>query len=107
MSEKIIGIIFLILYVIFVSLLGFWKSKRMLSKPVPDDLFVNKTKGSTSSVMVKSLRTTTGSAVMNCDRNGVRVRLSRGGRFSGIVNGKRIELEGPKDKDWEEFYIKT
>jgi hypothetical protein len=106
MSEKIIGIVFLILYIIFVSLLGFWKSKRTLSKPVPGDLFVNKTKGSTS-VVVKSLRTTTGSAVVNCDSKGVKVRLSRGGRFSGIVNGKRIELEGPKDKDWEEFYIKT
>lgn len=68
------------------------------------DLLINKSKNSTNSIT--SCRATKGS-VVNCSSKGVKIRLSRGGYFSGKVNGKLIELEGPKDKDWEEFDIKT
>ncbi len=81
------------------------KKQRMPSVSMPEDLFVNETKR--KSVVVKSLTTTSGSAIVKCDSKGVKIKLSRGGKFSGIINDKKIELEGPEDKDWEEFYIKT
>lgn len=74
-------------------------------KILPADLLISESKNSTTSIT--SCRATKGSVVVNCSSKGVKIRLSRGGYFSGKVNGKLIELEGPKDKDWEEFDIKT
>lgn len=81
-----------------------WRQKKQNSI-LPADLSINKSKNSTSSIT--SCRATKGSVIVNCSSKGVKVRLSRGGYFSGKVNGKLIELVGPEDKDWEEFDIKT
>lgn len=79
-------------------------SADLLINKSKNSTLINKSKNSTNSIT--SCRATKGS-VVNCSSKGVKIRLSRGGYFSGKVNGKLIELEGPKDKDWEEFDIKT
>lgn len=39
-------------------------------------------------------------------QDGATIRIGRGAKMSATINGKFIELEGPTDKDWEEFKIK-
>lgn len=95
-------IMLFVLTFLAVMIKEYWRKKNS-EAILPGDLFINESKNLRTTIT--SCRATKGS-VINCSSKGVKVRLSRGGYFSGKVNGKIIELEGPKDKDWEEFDIK-
>lgn len=86
-----------IVYYIFSIATDFKKQTKPLSEKV-------ETLSTGHSVNLHSIRGGKVSVVSN--RSGTIIRLSgKGSKFSGTINGKRINLEVPASQDWEEFTI--